>query len=106
VATTPVASSLGVTSVTVGGVASVPSVAMIQLRPVGVGSVLLAGSVARTWKVWSPFARPVYALGDAQALKAAPSRLHVKVEPVSLDEKAKLAVLLLTVPDWNFLIVV
>ena len=52
--------------------------------------MLPAGSVALTWKVWLPGASPVYALGLVQATKAAPSRLHWKVDPDSLDEKLKL----------------
>jgi len=34
-------------------------VSTVQVWLAGVGSVLPAGSVARTWKVWLPSARPL-----------------------------------------------
>ena len=34
-------------------------VSTVQVNDAGVGSTLLAGSVARTWKVWLPSARPL-----------------------------------------------
>ena len=34
-------------------------VSIVQVKVAGVGSVLPAGSVARTWKVWEPSARPL-----------------------------------------------
>src|SRR5215218_4235803 len=60
--------------------------------------MLPAGSMARTWKVWEPSARPLRALGEVQAAKASLSSLHWKVVFGSLDEKEKLAEALLSVP--------
>ena len=57
-----------------------------------------AASVARTLKVWEPLVRPLYCFGEVQLLKGAPSRLHSKVEPDSLEENPKAASVLLTVP--------
>ena len=34
-------------------------VSIVQVKVAGVGSVLPAGSVARTWKVWEPSVRPL-----------------------------------------------
>jgi len=69
------------------------------VRLAGVGSVLDAASIARTWKVSEPLAKPVYCFGEAQALKAAPSRLHSNAEFGSVDEKVNVASLVFTVPD-------
>ena len=60
----------------------------------GVASVLPARSVARTRSSCDPTARPVYCLGELQALKAAPSSEHSNVEPASSELKPKLAVVL------------
>ena len=43
--------------VSTGGVVS--AAATVQVDDAGVASVLPAGSLARTWKVWEPSARPV-----------------------------------------------
>jgi hypothetical protein len=67
---------------------------IVQVWLAGVGSVLPAGSVARTWKVWEPSARAVYSCGLAQGAKAASSRAHWKLEPASLEVKPKLALVL------------
>src|SRR5439155_1341806 len=67
-------------------------VSTVQLAVAGVGSALPALSVARTRKPWLPSARPLYACGLVQAVKAAPSRLHWKPArplPVSLPLKPK-----------------
>jgi hypothetical protein len=45
-------------------------------------------------------------LGEVQAEKVPPSSLHSNVEPVSEEEKAKLAERLLTVPEGPESIVV
>lgn len=45
-----------------------------------------------------PFARPEKAFGEVQAVKAAPSKLQVKVDPVTVAVKLKLADVLDTVP--------
>ena len=50
------------------------------------------GSIARTWKVWTPSARPLLTCGVVQTVKAPPSRLHSNVLPASLAEKEKLEV--------------
>jgi hypothetical protein len=61
--------------------------------------VLRAASVALTWKMWVPLAKPVYLLGEEQALKGALSSLHSKVLAASEEEKAKLASFCFTVPE-------
>src|SRR5215212_7232545 len=81
-------------------------VSIVHVRLAGVLSVLPIASVARTWKVCDPFVNPEYAFGEVQALKAAPSRLQVKVEPVSVAVKLKLAAVLATVPDGPTVMVV
>ena len=45
----------GLESIDVSGVL----VSIVQVKVAGVGSVLPAGSVARTWKVWEPSVRPL-----------------------------------------------
>jgi hypothetical protein len=65
----------------------------------GVGSVLPAGSVARTWKSCRPGASPVYGRGEVHAVKGAPSRAHSNVDPVSLAEKMNVAVVMLV--GWS-----
>ena len=42
-----------------GGVVSGGTVLITQVKPAGVGSVLPAASMARTWKVWLPSLRPL-----------------------------------------------
>jgi hypothetical protein len=66
-------------------------VSMTHVYEAGLPSVLPALSVARTWKVWLPSARPEYVFGDVQDVKAAPSRLHWKLEPGSVEEKSNVA---------------
>ena len=58
-----------------------------------------AASVARTSKVWEPLTKPVYLVGDTQALKAASSSLHSKIEFGSEEEKVNVASLCFTVPE-------
>jgi hypothetical protein len=70
-----------------------------QVRLAGLWSVFPAASVARTLKVWDLLASPVYRVGEEQALKAAPSREHSKVELGSVEENVKRASLVFTVPD-------
>ena len=58
-----------------------------------------AASVALTEKVWVPLANPVYFLGEEQAMKAAPSRLHAKVLLAWEEEKVNVALFCLIVPE-------
>jgi len=51
-------------------------------------------------------ARPVYGFGELQAVKAAPSRLQVKVDPAIVAVKLKLAEVELTDPVGPEVIVV
>jgi hypothetical protein len=44
--------------------------------------------VAPTSKVWEPLTKPVYHLGETQALKAGTSSLHSKIE-VGYEEEQK-----------------
>ncbi len=55
-----------------GGVVS--GVLTVHVREAGVASVFPAKSMARTWKVCVPGARPVNALGELHDPYAAPSR--------------------------------
>ena len=57
----------------------------------GVGSVLPGESVAVTEKVCVPSARFVRPAGEVQELDVPESRMHRKVEPVSVEPKEKLA---------------
>ena len=63
---------------------------IVQVKLAGVPSVFPAASVALTWKVCEPAARPLYVCGLVQAAKAAPSSEHWKLEPVSVELKLKL----------------
>jgi hypothetical protein len=87
-------------------VVSGTTVSIVHVRLAGEGSVNPEGLVARTWNVWDPFVKAEYALGDVQVLKADPSRLHAKVEPVIVAEKLKLAEVVLTEPEGPAVIVV
>ena len=63
----------------------------VQLRVAGVASTLWAASMERTENWCEPMPRTEYAFGVAQATQLAASSLHSKLEPASLEEKAKLA---------------
>jgi hypothetical protein len=56
----------------------------------GIGGAHLEG-------VWEPLTKPVYLVGDTQALKAAASSLHSKIEFGSHEEKVNFASLCFTV---------
>src|SRR5262245_47153562 len=64
---------------------------IVQLKLAGVASVLPAASRARTWNVWTPWARPVRLFGLVQAAYAAPSTEHSNVAEPSGEVNAKLA---------------
>ena len=81
-------------------------VSTVQVAFAGLASVLPALSVALTWKVCEPPARPVYDLGEVQLAKAAPSRLHWNVEPVSVEVKERDALVELAGLDGDAVIVV
>jgi hypothetical protein len=59
--------------------------------------VLPAASVAHTSKVWEPLTKPVYLVGDTQALKAAESSLHSEIAFGS-EEKVNVASFRFAVP--------
>jgi hypothetical protein len=69
-----------------GAVASI-----VHVKLAGEGSVFPAVSTALTWNVWLPAVRPEYARGLEHAAKAAPSRLHWKLLPASVEVKERLA---------------
>ena len=69
-----------------------------QVRVAGIGSVLPAESVAHTSKVWEPLRKPVYLVGDTQALKATASSLRSEMEFGSEEEKVNIASFCFTVP--------
>src|SRR5207244_6189025 len=59
----------------------------------GVGSVLAATSVARTWKVWLPSPSAGESVsGEVQAVQPPPSMRHSNVEPLSVELKVKVGV--------------
>jgi hypothetical protein len=72
-------------SVVFGGTVSTVQ-ALLAVAP-----VLPAASVARTAKVWAPFGSPEYEAGLVHAENATPSRWHWKVNPGSLSENTKFA---------------
>jgi hypothetical protein len=82
------------TIVVLGGVEST-----VHARVAGVGSALPTGSTARTSTLCEPSARPEYAFGDEHGAQAPPSRRHSNVAPESDDEKVRLAVVDVVVPD-------
>ena len=67
------------------------AVSTVQERSAALGSVLPASSVACTAKVCRPSARPSYRAGLSQAVNAAPSSEHARLEPSSLKASSKLA---------------
>ena len=75
-----------------GAVVSGGGTLTVHVWLAGVGSVLPAASVARTSKVWDPFARLEYDAGEMQAPQAPASSRHWNVEPSSLEVNEKLAV--------------
>ena len=56
-------------------------------------------SMARTWKVCDPPAKPVYFLGEVQLPKGAPSMEHSKVDPASEEEKLNVALFCFVAPE-------
>ena len=72
--------------------------ATTHVRVAGEPSRLPAASLARTWNVCEPVASDEYDCGEAQATQAPPSRRHSNVESDSVDENAKLADRVVTVP--------
>ena len=82
------------------------SAVIVQVWLAGVASVLPAGSVALASNVCSPVDNPEYAFGELQELKLPPSRRHSNVDPASLEEKVKEALVLVVVPDGPSPIVV
>ena len=81
--------SAGPEVMTVSGAAT-SSASIAHSWTAAVGSTLPAASIARTRKVWSPTARPVYSTGETHGAEA-PSSAQLKVESGSLDEKVKVA---------------
>src|SRR5205085_12622755 len=67
-------------------------VCTVNVWAAGVGSVLPAGSVARTAKVWSPPASESVVTVEEHAVHAEPSRLHSNVEPASVALNANVGV--------------
>jgi hypothetical protein len=74
--------------------ATVSGSTIVQEYPAGVGSTLPSGSLATTRSSWSPRGRSVYSAGEVQAAEAPLSSEHSKVEPSTLDERLKLALVL------------
>jgi hypothetical protein len=74
------------------------TVSIVQVRLAGDGSALPEESVALTEKVWTPSPKPAYCRGDPHATTAPPSSAQLKVEPASVDEKAKVATVAFVLP--------
>jgi hypothetical protein len=68
----------------------------VQVELAGVESVFPAASLAWTWN-WCWPAATVYEAGDVQGEKPARSSEHSKLEPVSLEVKVKVALVLVVV---------
>jgi len=66
----------------------------VHVWDAGVASVLPAGSVARTSKVWLPAPSALVVWGLVQAFQLPPSTRHSNVEPASLELNWKLGVVL------------
>ena len=77
----------GVGPITVSGAV----VSTVQVNDAGVASLLLAPSIARTWKVCDPSERPEYAFGLEQVANDPASSLHSNVLPASVEWNVKLA---------------
>src|SRR6185437_2661092 len=81
-----------------------------KLRVAGLGSVLPAGSVARTSKTWAPEARSLAGVwllpAPEQGPNGAESKRHWKLEPGSEEEKPKVGVASLVEPEGPESIVV
>jgi len=60
-------------------------VSTVQVRVAGVGSTFPAISAARTSKVWLPSESALYAFGLEHGENGAPSSLHSKLDPGSLE---------------------
>jgi hypothetical protein len=80
----------GAESIVVSGA----TLSIVQPWLAAVASAFPAASDARTRNWCVPAASPVYARGEPQAEKVAPSSEHSNVDPGSLDEKLKLALVL------------
>src|SRR6185369_15598365 len=74
------------------------SASTVQLRPAGVGSTLPAASLARTEKVCGLIVSAERDLGELQPAQLPASNLHSKLEPGSVEVKAKAAVTAVVVP--------
>jgi hypothetical protein len=74
-------------------------VSTVHVLKAGVASVLPVASVALTWKVCEPSERLTKLFGELHKAKASSSREHSKVELGSEEVKAKLAELMLSVPE-------
>src|SRR3954454_1957929 len=64
---------------------------MVQLRVAGVASTFSAASIARTENWCAPSASPDWPPAAPQGLQLPLSSAHSKLEPTSLEEKARLA---------------
>ena len=79
---------------------------IVQVALAGVGSMFPAASIAFTWNVCDPAPRLRYVMGDEQLAKAPASSVHWNVEPLSVEVKLKLAVVLVVAPEGPLVIVV
>src|SRR5436190_1168065 len=72
----------------------------------GVASVLAAGSVARTWKVWDPSANPALVYGEVHAPQPPSSIWHSNFGPACVDVNVQVGVLSFVKPLGPLSIVV
>src|SRR5262245_12168542 len=68
------------------------AVSTVKLREAGVWSVLPAGSVARTWKLWGPSLREAVVSGLEQGAQEPESTRHSKLDPAWSESKVKVGV--------------
>jgi hypothetical protein len=89
----------GPESIEVLGAVVSPDTCTVQPRVAGVGSVLPDVSTALTETVWPPGFKEEKDSDSAHVCQEAESSLHWKLEPLSLEEKPKFAVVDIVVPE-------
>jgi hypothetical protein len=74
-------------------------VSTAHVRSVRLASLIPAASMARTRKVWKPYLRSVYSLGEVHRLKTPPSMLHANLELTWVEENPNVTEELLATPE-------
>ena len=81
-------------------------VSTVKLRVAGVGSTLLAASIARIETLCAPCPSELYVLGLVHECAVPPSIAHVKLDPSSEEANLKVALAVAINPDGPAVIVV